>query len=144
GRRIQTVLYGGLPSYAALSGGNEFIVELLIEQGVDVDASRLPRCYSNRHRNISAPIVGSSGSTPLHFSAAHGYLSVVHTLPLHKAHAECADKHGVTPEMLAREDCRKSTAKLLKEWLENNDRGCGRPRPGMLVGVGVGSWRIRE
>ena len=32
------------------------------------------------------------------------------------------DKHGITPEMLARENHKGSTADLLKEWVENEDR----------------------
>ena len=37
---------------------------------------KLPRCYSDRHRDISSPIVGSSGSTPLHFIDANGHTNV--------------------------------------------------------------------
>lgn len=83
---------------------------------------RLPRRYSDRNRDNSAPIVGSSGSTPLHFAAANGHTDVVRTLLLHGAHADRPDKHGVTPEMLARESGMDDTAELLKEWLLNKDK----------------------
>src|ERR1700733_1265405 len=76
---------------------------------------RLPRRYSDRHRDNSAPIVGSSGSTPLHFAAANGHTDVVRTLLLHGAHADRADKHGITPEMLALESGNSATAEVLKE-----------------------------
>jgi len=68
-----------------------------IEQGADVNASRLSRRYSDRHSDASTPIVGSSGSTLLHFAAANGHTNVFMTLLLHSAHADQADKHGVTP-----------------------------------------------
>jgi len=71
---------------------------------------------------ISAPIVGSSGSTPLHFAAANSHTNVVRTLLLHGAHADRADKYSVTQEMLARENGKDSKGDLLKEWLENKDR----------------------
>lgn len=83
---------------------------------------RPPRRYSDYHRDNSAPSVGSSKSTPLHFAAANGYTNVGHTLLLHGAHADRTDKHGVTPEMLARDNGKESTADALREWLENNDK----------------------
>ena len=84
--------------------------------------ARLPRRYSDRHRDASAPIVGSSGSTPLHFAAANGHTSVIRTLLLHGAHADRADKHSITPEMLARDNGHLETAEVLKEWLANKDK----------------------
>ena len=82
----------------------------------------LLRPNSDRHRDASAPIVGSSGSTALHFAAANGHSNVVRTLLLHGAHADRADKYGVTPEMLARENGKEGMAEVLKEWLANKDR----------------------
>jgi hypothetical protein len=41
GQPINSVLDGVLPLHAACSGGHEFVVKLLIEQGADVNA---PRC----------------------------------------------------------------------------------------------------
>ena len=50
---------------------------------------RLPRRYSDCHRDISTPVVGSSGSTPpSHFAAANGHTNVIRTLLLHGAHAD--------------------------------------------------------
>ncbi|KAF8909899.1 hypothetical protein CPB85DRAFT_1198268, partial [Mucidula mucida] len=73
GQPINSVLDGVLPLHAACAGGNEQVVKLLIEHGADVNAPRLPRRYSNeKNRDASAPIVGTSGSTPLHFAAANG------------------------------------------------------------------------
>ncbi|KAJ2973395.1 hypothetical protein NUW54_g12071 [Trametes sanguinea] len=105
GQPVNSVLDGVLPLHVASSGGNDLIVRLLIERGADVNAPRLPRKYSSdRHRDASAPIVGTSGATPLHFAAANGHEHVVRTLLLHGAHPDRADKHGVTPEMLARQN----------------------------------------
>jgi ankyrin repeat protein len=71
---------------------------------------------------MSAPIVGSSSSTPLHYAAANGHSTVVRTLLLHGAHTDQADKHGVMPKMLARENGKEGTAEVLKEWLANKDQ----------------------
>ena len=122
GQPINSVLDGVLPLHAASSGGSDLVVSLLLEHGADVNAPRLPRRYSDKHRDNSAPIVGSSGSTPLHFAAANGHSSVVRTLLLHGAHADRSDKHGVTPEMLARENGMVATADVLREWLANKDK----------------------
>ncbi|KIM85886.1 hypothetical protein PILCRDRAFT_29111, partial [Piloderma croceum F 1598] len=64
-----------LPLHATSSGGNDLVVKPLIEQGADVNAPMLLplRRYSDLYRDNSAPIVGSSGSTPLHFAAANGH-----------------------------------------------------------------------
>ncbi|KAI8975852.1 ankyrin repeat-containing domain protein, partial [Trametes punicea] len=74
GQPVNSVIDGVLPLHVASSGGNDLIVRLLIERGADVNAPRLPRKYSSdRHRDASAPIVGTSGATPLHFAAANGH-----------------------------------------------------------------------
>ena len=79
---------------------------------------RLPYRYSDRHDDASASIVDSSGCTPLHFAAADGHTNVVRTLLLHGAHADRPDKHGITPEVVARENGREGTAEVLTEWVE--------------------------
>ncbi|KAJ7496840.1 hypothetical protein FB451DRAFT_1017209 [Mycena latifolia] len=123
GQPINSVLDGVLPLHAAAAGGNERVVNLLIERGADVNAPRLPRRYSDdKNRDTSAPIVGTSGSTPLHFAAANGKTNIVTTLLLRGAHASRADKHGITPEMLARQNGWEECADVLKEWILNKDR----------------------
>ncbi|KAJ6603145.1 hypothetical protein B0H10DRAFT_648810 [Mycena sp. CBHHK59/15] len=123
GQPINSVLDGVLPLHAAAAGGNEGVVKLLIERGADVNAPRLPRRYSNdKNRDTSAPIVGTSGSTPLHFAAANGNTNIVTTLLLRGAHANRADKHGITPEMLARQNGWDECAEVLKSWIVNKDR----------------------
>ncbi|KJA20007.1 hypothetical protein HYPSUDRAFT_93072, partial [Hypholoma sublateritium FD-334 SS-4] len=73
GQPINSVLDGVLPLHAACAGGNVQVVKVLIDHGADVNAPRLPRKYSlDKGRDASAPIVGTSGSTPLHFAAANG------------------------------------------------------------------------
>ena len=88
-----------------------------------VYSRRLPRKYSSdRHRDTSAPIVGSSGATPLHFAAANGHEHVVLTLLLHGALPDRPDKHNVTPEMLARQNGWTRCAELLRKWTLEKDR----------------------
>lgn len=141
GQPINSVLDGVLPLHAACAGGNVQVVRLLIDHGADVNAPRfvllprsflphqpsfpfrLPRRYSNdKNRDASAPIVGTSGSTPLHFAAANGNTEVVTVLLLHGAHADRPDKHGVTPEILAQQNGWVECAQVLKDWILNKDR----------------------
>ncbi|CAA7259155.1 unnamed protein product [Cyclocybe aegerita] len=122
GQPVNSVLDGVLPLHAACAGGNVQIVKVLIDHGADVNAPRLPRKYSDKNRDASAPIVGTSGSTPLHFAAANGNTEVVRLLLLHGAHANRADKHGITPETLAQEQGWLECAKLLRDWIQNKDR----------------------
>ncbi|KII83319.1 hypothetical protein PLICRDRAFT_180577 [Plicaturopsis crispa FD-325 SS-3] len=123
GQPINSVLDGVLPLHAACSGGSEFVVKLLIENGADVNAPRLPRRYSNdKNRDASAPIVGTSGSTPLHFAAANGHIAVIQTLLLHGAHPDRPDKHGVTPEALARQNGWIEASNIIRDWHQNKNR----------------------
>ncbi|KAF8236063.1 hypothetical protein L208DRAFT_1422218 [Tricholoma matsutake] len=139
GQPINSVLDGVLPLHAACAGGNVQVVKLLIDHGADVNAPRLPRRYSNdKNRDASAPIVGTSGSTPLHFAAANGNTDVVTLLLLHGAHADRSDKHGVTPETLARQNGWLECGEVLQQWMLNKDRDL-RERPSDSRGLAVGS-----
>ncbi|KAF8441435.1 ankyrin repeat-containing domain protein, partial [Boletus edulis BED1] len=115
GQPVNSVVDGVLPLHAACAGGNVLVVNLLIECGADVNAPRLPRRYSDRNRDAAAPIVGTSGSTPLHFAAANGHLSIVRTLLSHGAISDRADKHGITPELIARQNGWIECADLLAQ-----------------------------
>ncbi|KAF6760184.1 hypothetical protein DFP72DRAFT_1004154 [Ephemerocybe angulata] len=139
GQPVNSVLDGVLPLHAACAGGHIQVVKLLIEHGADVNAPRLPRRYFNdRNRDASAPIVGTSGSTPLHFAAANGNTNVVTLLLLHGAQAERPDKYGVTPEMLARDNNWVQCAQVLREWVINKDRDL-REREELLSKDGAGA-----
>jgi len=127
GQPVNSVLDGVLPLHAACAGGNDLVVELLIKHGADVNASRLPRRYSDRSRDSAAPIVGTSGATPLHFAAANGHASVVRTLLLHGAHPNRPDKHGITPEIIARQNGWIECADILAN--ENQARARGENTP---------------
>ena len=84
--------------------------------------SRLPRRFSDKTRSPSAPIIGTSGSTPLHFATANGHTQVVLTLLRHGARPDRADKHGVTPEALARQNGWLACADAIRDWIANKDR----------------------
>ena len=100
---------------------------------------RLPRRYFNdKNRDASAPIVGTSLSTPLHFAAANGNTEVVTLLLHHGAQAERADKYGVTPEKLARDNNWIECAQVLRDWVINKDRDL-REREEMLSRDGAGA-----
>ncbi|KAF9512140.1 hypothetical protein BS47DRAFT_1259541, partial [Hydnum rufescens UP504] len=73
GQPANSVLDGVLPIHAAAAGGSELVVNLLLEYGVDVNASRLPLKYSHEKTKSSGTIVGTSGCTALHFAAANGH-----------------------------------------------------------------------
>ncbi|KAI0259231.1 hypothetical protein BC834DRAFT_642050 [Gloeopeniophorella convolvens] len=122
GQPINSVIDGVLPLHAACSGGNDTVVRLLIDNGADVNAPRLPRRYSDKSRAPSAPIIGTSGSTPLHFAAANGHTQVVLTLLRHGARPDRADKRGVTPEVLARQNGWLACADAIRDWVANKDR----------------------
>jgi len=47
---IKSFPNGVLPQYATPSRGSGLVVKLLVDQGTDVDADRLPRCYSDHTR----------------------------------------------------------------------------------------------
>ncbi|KAJ6593609.1 hypothetical protein B0H19DRAFT_1246354 [Mycena capillaripes] len=147
GQPVNSVLDGVLPLHAAAAGGNERVVQLLIERGADVNALRLPRRYSNE-KNRDAPIVGNSGSAPLHFAAANGHTRIVTILLLHGAHANRADKHGITPEMLARQNGWDECAEVLKTWILNKDRDLrerqGPPETDDAAGVPLNRFTSRE
>ncbi|KAG7090972.1 hypothetical protein E1B28_010039 [Marasmius oreades] len=122
GQPINSVIDGVLPLHAACAGGHEQVVKVLIDHGADVNAPRLPRRYSNEKNNTTAPIQGTTGSTPLHFAAANGNKNVMMSLLLRGAHPGLQDKHGFTPAALAEQHGWVECAGLLTEWIKNKDR----------------------
>ncbi|KAJ3927128.1 MAG: hypothetical protein NXY57DRAFT_965775 [Lentinula lateritia] len=123
GQPVNSVVDGVLPLHAACAGGHEQVVKLLLDHGADVNAARLPRRYSNeKNRDSSAPIVGTTGSTPLHFAAANGNKNVIITLLMRGAHADRRDKHGITPAMLAEQYGWLECADVLNSWVKDKDR----------------------
>ncbi|KAI0785542.1 hypothetical protein C8Q75DRAFT_893756 [Abortiporus biennis] len=124
GQPINSASEGVLPLHVACSGGNDLVVRFLIEKGADVNAPRLPRRYSTSDKNKEAPlpVVLTSGSTPLHFACASGHTNIVMTLLLHGAHPDRPDKHGTTPEMLARQNGWVACADVLRQWSHNKDK----------------------
>ncbi|KAH8827943.1 hypothetical protein DL96DRAFT_1463537 [Flagelloscypha sp. PMI_526] len=127
GQPVNSVLDGVLPLHAACAGGNEQVVKVLLDHGADVNAPRLPTRYSS-NRDATALKVGESGSTPLHFASANGHTNIVSLLLLKGARADHADKRGVTPGMLAKQEGWLECEQLLRTWLANKDKDL-RERP---------------
>ncbi|KAI1302854.1 hypothetical protein EDD11_005458 [Mortierella claussenii] len=115
GQPIDSVVNGVLPIHAACcSNANVAVVLFLIERGADVNARRYPRKYSGE-RVVGAQTVGTTGSTPLHFAAANGCLTIVEILLRHGAIADLADKYGSTPCSVATARNHPDVASLLHE-----------------------------
>ena len=96
---------------------------LILCRNINNAPFRLPRKYSNdKHRDASNPIVGNSGATPLHFAAANGHHHVVQTLLRNGAYPDRPDKHGVTPEALARQKGWQKCADTLAKWSHEKDK----------------------
>ena len=96
---------------------------LILCRNINNTPFRLPRKYSNdKHRDASNPIVGNSGATPLHFAAANGHHHVVQTLLRNGAYPDRPDKHGVTPEALARQKGWQKCADTLAKWSHEKDK----------------------
>ena len=72
---------------------------------------------------------GAQGSTPLHFAAANGHLSIVKILLVNGAHPDRPDKYGVTPEMVARENGWLDCADLLRRWAGEREGDLPPPAP---------------
>lgn len=114
-----TFLYGSSSHYLP----PRFISLHKLQIFIDTTISRLPLRYtSDKNRDTSAPIVGTSGSTPLHFACANGHINIVIILLQHGAHPDRADKHGVTPEALARESNHENCAQTIRRWIEQKDQ----------------------
>ncbi|KAF9346740.1 hypothetical protein BGX26_001751, partial [Mortierella sp. AD094] len=114
GQPIDSALNGVLPIHAACcSNANVAVVLYLIERGADVNARRLPRKYSNEK---GVQTVGTTGSTPLHFAAANGCLSVVDILLRHGAIVDMTDKYGSSPLSVAAARNHPDVASLLRQY----------------------------
>ncbi|KAF9115959.1 hypothetical protein BGX27_005651 [Mortierella sp. AM989] len=115
GQPIDSVINGVLPIHAACcSNANVPVVLFLIEHGADVNAQRCPRKYGGE-RAVGSQAVGTTGSTPLHFAAANGCLTIVEILLRHGAIADLADKYGTTPYAVATSRNHPEIANLLHE-----------------------------
>ncbi|GAA5897359.1 uncharacterized protein JCM6883_006672 [Sporobolomyces salmoneus] len=129
GQPVNSVLNGVLPLHAASSSGNETVVKMLIEAGADVNSPRLPRRYTNERSKTSGLAAGTQGSTPLHFAAANGHVSIIKLLLSYGANPRAAEKHGLTPETIALEQGFVEAADVLRSWQpvqsDRTERGGG-------------------
>ncbi|KAF9964283.1 hypothetical protein BGZ70_006685 [Mortierella alpina] len=114
GQPIDSVLNGVYAIHAACcSNANVAVVLFLLERGADVNARRLPRKYSNEK---GVQTVGTTGSTPLHFAAANGCLTVVDILLRHGAIVDMTDKYGSSPLSVAAARNHPEVASLLRQY----------------------------
>ena len=126
-------------------------IHILIQIILTPSTLRLPRRCSGRHRDDSAPVGGPYSFIRLHFAAANSHSNVIRTLLIHGAHADRADKPGVTTEMVVRKNGKEGLADMLKEWLASKDRnsrgmlkmGPGRRGSRALRGRWT-HWRTRD
>jgi hypothetical protein len=129
---IPSVLDGVLPLHVASSRGNDLVVTLLST-----------RHGGRHHQNLFISLWSSTYISPfLGVSMELVRISpLTHSQSLSPALLRQTPRHlcfnRITPEMLARENSKESTADLLKGWAENKDRNLsGRLSRGMRVGVG--------
>lgn len=87
---------------------------MLIENGADVNAARLPRRYTGE-KTRSSVAVGTSGSTALHFAAANGHTEVLRILLAYGADPAAREKYGLTPDQLAAKNGHSDAAGLLQD-----------------------------
>ncbi|GJJ68986.1 uncharacterized protein EMPS_01332 [Entomortierella parvispora] len=114
GQPIDSVVNGVSAIHAACcSNANVAVVLFLIERGADVNARRLPRKHSNEK---GVQTVGTTGSTPLHFAAANGCLTVVDILLRHGAIVDMTDKYGSSPLSVAAARNHPEVASLLRQY----------------------------
>lgn len=79
---------------------------------------RLPRKY-NADRSKAISSIGAAGSTPLHFAAANGHAHIVSLLLSHGANPDATEKHGLTPEDLAREAGHVNVVTVFRLWKQD-------------------------
>ncbi|CUA66803.1 Ankyrin-3 [Rhizoctonia solani] len=118
-------------------GGNTRVVRMLIDAGADLNIGRLSRKLgasagkgrtgaSGSSMNIyTAPggsHIGTGGSTALHFAAANGHVEVLTLLLRCGADLNKADKHGVTPLVLAERLGRTEAAATLRAWINEQPK----------------------
>lgn len=100
---------------------------------------RLPRKY-NADRSKAISSIGAAGSTPLHFASANGHAHIVSLLLSHGANPDLTEKHGLTPEDLAREGGHVGVLTVFRLWKQRGNEmsftSIGGPTAQNLLGVG--------
>jgi len=122
---------GNTPLIWAASQGREDVVQLLIDQGAQVNMQNFSGetalyiaaangfvgiCETLLKNGADTSVTTLEGATPLHAAAANGHISVLATLVQHGAFVNSQDEEGDSPLMWAiREGQQKAVEFLVKE-----------------------------
>jgi ankyrin repeat protein len=104
---------GLMPLHHAASIGNKDMIELLLANNADVNATAQRQILTSRGGH-PFPDISGSGMTPMHYAAMSGNKDVVELLLANKADVNAKDREGLTPLHAAEAHGHKDIVELLR------------------------------